>query len=244
MNCSSRQWSTITQHRHGSVLVVHLNRPDQLNAINRTMREDLRQVFDQAGHDDEVSALVLAATGRAFCAGHDIKELLTLSPAEANAVMLEIGSLYRAIRAFPKPLVSALNGLTLGGGAALALFSDSRLASPEFELGFPEIDRGLVSALAPWLLGLFMPQAIAHQIVLSGARLSAEHCGQIGLVDATVSRDELFSRSLSAALMLAKKPQAAFSLMKSRFATVTEAGFLEALQAGATMQELARAQRG
>lgn len=57
----------------------------------------------------------------------------------------------------------------------------------------------------------FMPQAIAHQIVLSGARLSAEHCRQIGLVDATVSRDELLSRSLSAALMLAKKPQAAFS---------------------------------
>ncbi|BEP38977.1 enoyl-CoA hydratase/isomerase family protein (plasmid) [Variovorax sp. V59] len=243
MSSQFRQRSTLALHRCDGVLVVCLNRPKALNAINRTMREELRQTLGEAQRDGGISALVLTASGRAFCAGHDIKELLALSPSAASAVMLEIGDLYRDLRAFSKPLVTALNGLALGGGVALALLSDARLAIPDFEFGFPEIDHGLVTALGPWLLGLFLPPALAHQIVLSGARLSAEQCTKYGLVSERVEPNDLLSKAISCASSLAEKPQSAFSIMKARFAAVTDAGFHEALAAGAGMQEVAHAAR-
>lgn len=235
--------STLELRRCDGVMVVALNRPEALNAINRTMRDELRQTLDETRRDRDIAAVVLTGNGRAFCAGHDVKELLALSPSAANAIMLEIGDLYRALRAYPKPLVAALNGLALGGGAALALFSDARLAAPQFELGFPEIDRGLVTALGPWLLGLFLPPALAHQIVLSGTSLSAQQCVHRELVSAIVDPSDLVSSSISSALSLAQKPQSAFSITKARFAAVTENGFCKSLEAGAQMQELAQAAR-
>jgi len=243
MSSLSRQRSTLELRRCDGVLVVQLNRPEALNAISRTMRDELRQTLDETQRDGDIAALVLTGNGRAFCAGHDVKELLALSPSAANAVMLEIGDLYRDLRTYSKPLVTALNGLALGGGAALALFADARLATPQFELGFPEIDRGLVTALGPWLLGLFLPPAIAHQIVLSGARLSAEQCVRRELVSEIVDQCDLLSASISSALSLAQKPRRAFSITKARFAAATEAGFCESLEAGAQMQELAQEAR-
>jgi enoyl-CoA hydratase/carnithine racemase len=243
MSVSIRQCSTLEFGCRDDVLVVRLNRPGALNAINRTMRDELRRTLDEAHRDDDTLAVVLTANGRAFSAGHDVKELMALSPSAASAVMLDIGNLYRDLRTFSKPLVAALNGMVLGGGTALALLSDWRLATPEVEFCFPEIDRGLVTALGPWLLGLFMPSAHAHQIVLSGARLSAGSCLTHGLVSETVEQPELISKSISTALSLAGKPRSAFSLMKARFAAVTEAGFQEALEAGAEMQKWAQEAR-
>lgn len=238
-----RKCTTLELSRCDGVLIVQLNRPQALNAINRAMRDELRWIFDDAQHDRDTLAVVLTAGGRAFSAGHDIKELLALSPSEANAVMLEIGTLYRDLRAFSKPLIAALNGLTLGGGVALALLADARLATSKLELGLPEIDRGLITALGPWLLGLYLPAAVTQELVLSGKSLSAEQCLGYSLVSKIVDESELLARGRSMGLSLAQKPQEAFAMTKARFVAVTEAGFREALQAGARMQELAQLAR-
>lgn len=243
MSRISRKCSTLDIRSYDGVLMVQLNRPKTLNAINRTMRDELRWILDDAQQDDNISAVVLTSSGRAFCAGHDLKELLALSPSESNTVMMEIGALYRDLRAFSKPFIAALDGLVLGGGVALALFADARVATSKLELGMPEINRGLVTALGPWLLGLFLPPALAQQLVIGGECMSAEQCLSHALISEIVDGSELITRSRSIALSLAQKPREAFAMTKARFAAVTEAGFCEALDAGGRMQELAQMAR-
>ncbi len=180
----------------GPVAVLRLNRPEVLNAINTAMLGELEDALDRFETDDAVRALVIVGSGRAFCAGSDLKERRT-DPEERIARMHR---LVLRFSEYPKLTVAALNGLALGGGLELAMACALRVAAPDVRLGLPEITHSLMPAyggtqLLPRLVGL----GRALHIALSGEAIDAARAEAIGLVN-VVAEDPL-----AAAIALAER---------------------------------------
>lgn len=173
--------STVRVDRRGPVLVITLDRPEALNAINRATSQQLHAAFDQLQEDDDVAVGVLTGTGRAFCAGSDLKEIDD-RPAYTDGLRHgNVTSLVR--RDLGKPLIAAVNGLAFGGGMELVLACDLAVAGPAARFGLPEVKHGLVAAAGGLLRGpRQLPVKVLLDLVLTGASLDADQALARGLV--------------------------------------------------------------
>ncbi len=180
--------------RHGAVAVVVLDRPERMNALSRAAVLALGAIGRTLAADPRVRAVVLTGAGyKAFCAGADLKERLTLQEAE----VLELLQLYRSelgwIGALDVPVVAAINGVALGGGLEMALACDLRIARETAVLGLPETSLGIIPGAGgtqrlPRLIG----EARAKEMILLGKRLSAAEALSIGLLQQVVSSSQDF----------------------------------------------------
>lgn len=196
------------------VVLLTLNRPERLNAVNDALVLDLCRGLERAG-EDGAGAVVISGEGRAFCAGHD----LTQSPEEnldgAVVSRLErLADVTRLIRRLPVPVIAAVHGYALGAGCEFALCCDLVAAHPETVFGFPEVEVGLavtggISHLLPRRIG----DVRAKELILLGRRFSAEEATDLGLVNAVVSEPR--ETALSWATELAGRPRLALALAKS-----------------------------
>jgi enoyl-CoA hydratase/carnithine racemase len=200
----------------GPVAVVHLDRPQRLNAVVPALVDGLLAALDRAGSEG-ARAVVLAGRGRSFCAGHDLKEP---APAEdesaARRRLQRIQDVTRAIRSLPGPVVAAVHGYALGAGAEFALGCDLVVASEDARFGFPEVGVGLsvtggISALLPRTVGLVR----AKELLFLGEHLSAQDAHRLGLVNRVVPTGSHEQAALDLAHRLAEQPQAALALAKS-----------------------------
>lgn len=202
----------------GRVGVLRLNKPRALNALCAVMATQLMEALQRAAANPEVGAVLLTGNGRAFCAGSDLSVAAPvpgLSPSERGDLMLSryFNPIARMIRSCPKPVVVAVNGLTVGGGVGLALSGDVVIAaeSAEFRLNFgPKL--GLVPDLGcTWLL----PQAIgrprALALALTGEPLPAATAQQWGLIWSVTADAELEVQAVELAGRLAEGPADAFA---------------------------------
>lgn len=174
---------TVRLARTGEIAIATIDNPP-VNALGQVLRADLARMIAQAGADPEVTAIVIAATGRAFCAGADISEFGRPPVAPFLPDVLD------AIAACPKPVVAAIQGVALGGGLELALACHGRVASGTASLGLPEIKLGLIPGAGgtqrlPRLIGA--KQAFA--LMLSGEPVAAARALEGGLVDAVTDGD-------------------------------------------------------
>ncbi|MGE7471390.1 3-hydroxyacyl-CoA dehydrogenase NAD-binding domain-containing protein [Bosea sp. NPDC003192] len=174
---------TVTLTRQGGIAVATLDNPP-VNALSAALRADLGAALAQAMADPDVTALVIAAKGRAFIAGADISEFgkPPLPPI--------LPDLLAAIENAPKPVVAAIEGVALGGGLEVALACHGRVASPAARLGLPEIKLGLIPGAGgtqrlPRLIGA----AAAFPMMLSGEPIPAQKALALGLVDKLVEAD-------------------------------------------------------
>ena len=191
--------SPLVSYRHRAALaVITINNPP-VNALSAAVRQGLMEALQRAANDQRVQAAVLAAQGRAFIAGADIREFgkppLPPSLPEVVALMDD----------FPKPLVAAMNGATLGGGLEIALTCHYRVATHTAQFGFPEVKLGLLPGAGgtqrlPRLVG--MRQAL--DIILSGTPLAAVQAKKMGVVDEVIHRVSALPSALTAAARLAK----------------------------------------
>jgi len=193
--------------REGAALIT-LNRPERMNSIGGSMKEDLRQAFFELARGDEaIRAVILTGAGeRAFCAGADIKERAgnALPLPEYHLRQKATHELFRAIETFEKPVIAALNGVALGGGLELALCADIRIASDTATLGLPEARIGALPAAGgtqrlPRLVG----PGWAKQLMFTCEHLSAAQALQIGLVNAVTTQADLLPRALDMAKRIA-----------------------------------------
>ena len=191
--------------RHGEIAVVRLNRPDQLNAFTNAMCYRLIEIFDETDADDEVRAVVITGTGRAFCAGADLAAggdtfVLDDDPETGGAPADTGGQVSLRIYRSLKPVIAAINGPAAGVGVTMTLPADIRIASETAKFGFVFTRRGLVpEACSTWFLPRAVGISTAVEWAVGGKMVSAVEALERGLVRELVPADQVVDRALDIA---------------------------------------------
>ena len=224
--------------RDGAVATIVLDRPDALNALTVPLKEALLVAFEEVAADDAVRAVVLTGAGRAFCAGQDLRERLEPDALPlADEIRARYNPLIRAMRALPKPIVGAINGVAAGAGASLAFACDIRIAAEgaSFLLAFGRV--GLIpDSGATWLLPRLVGAARAAELALTTEALSAADAERYGLVAKVVPAAELLPVSAALAARLAAGAPVALALTKAALERSWAATLEEQLETEADLQ--------
>jgi 2-(1,2-epoxy-1,2-dihydrophenyl)acetyl-CoA isomerase len=201
------------------VATITLNRPEKLNALNPEMHEHLRSALERAAGDEAIRALLLTGNGRGFCTGQDLSERDVRPGAPPIDLSVSLGSYYnplvRRMRALPKPIVCAVNGVAAGAGANLALACDIVVAarSASFVQAFSRI--GLVpDAGGTHFLPRLVGTARAMGLALLAEKLSAEQAAEWGLIWKVVGDDILNAEAQELAAQLAAGPTRGYGNLK------------------------------
>jgi 2-(1,2-epoxy-1,2-dihydrophenyl)acetyl-CoA isomerase len=198
------------------VATLTLNRPDALNALTVPMKRELLAAFRRVERERAVRAVILTGAGRAFCAGQDLRERLQPDAAPLGVEVRErYNPIIRAMRALPKPIVGAINGVAAGAGASLAMACDLRIASEgaSFALAFGRV--GLVpDSGATWFLPRLVGSSRAAEIALLGDSVPAADALRLGLVGRVVPADQLVTEARAIAARLAAGAPKAIALTK------------------------------
>lgn len=206
---------TVEYALNDTVAQIHLARPERLNAVTPELTRALAEALRRAT-SDRARAIVLAGRGRAFCAGHDLKEPVPdESVLQTRHRLEEIQDVTRLVRAFPGPVVAAVHGYALGAGCEFALACDIVVAADDAVFGFPEVSVGLsvtggVSRLLPMLVGW----AKAKELLLVGERVSGAEAAEFGLVARAVPSGTHEQVALELARQIAARPAVSVSLAK------------------------------
>ena len=176
-----------------SLLIVKINRPDALNALNTALIDSLIDLFVKEKSNPNCRGVILTGNGgRAFVAGADISEMKSMSPLEARNFALKGQQLTNLIEHFPKPVIAAVNGFALGGGNELAMAAHIRIASENAKFGQPETGLGLIPGFGgTQRLTRLVGAGRAFEMNLSGRIIKADKALQIGLVNEVLPQDEL-----------------------------------------------------
>lgn len=179
--------------QHDGVLYVTIDRPEQLNALSTAVLAELRRAFADAASDPRLRAAVLAGAGdRSFAAGGDLKEFDELrSAADAEGLWTDANETLRAVREFPVPVIAALNGVALGGGAELAVACDFRVAAAHAGIGFVQGRMNICTGFGGGAdLVALVGGHRALSILIDAETIAAERALQMGLIDAVASAGE------------------------------------------------------
>ena len=196
--------------------MVTMNRPEKLNAMNVELIGGLHDAFDTIAADVDCRAVILTGAGRGFCAGFDLDGYGALpgddergSVQRSMAMQQHIAGLVPRMRALPVPIIAAVNGAAAGGGLALVLASDIRLAAPaaRFNAAFVRIGLSGCDIATSWTLPRLVGAGRAHEMMLTGRFVDADEAARIGLVLEVVAADQLINRALDEArLIMANSP--------------------------------------
>jgi enoyl-CoA hydratase len=222
---------------NGRVVTVTLDRPDQLNAMNTALGEDLLAAFEALHHDRKVRAVVLTGAGdRAFCAGADLKERREMSDEAwlAQHAVFE-QSAHRVLRC-PVPVIAAVEGFALAGGCELALLSDFIVAGDGAVFGFPEVGIGIFpgiggTQLVPRVVGA----PLAKELIFTGRRITAAEAKAVGMVNHVVPTGQACTKATEIAEAIARNGPVAVRQAKKAVAygseTDLETGLVLAIEA-------------
>lgn len=178
------------------ILHINLNRPQALNALNADLLTELHQILLQAKEDSSIRALLLTGEGKAFCAGADIKQLLTLDVQTGIAFARQGQAIFRTLEQLGKPSLAAIHGLALGGGCELAMAATMRVASNTAAFGQPEVKLGVIPGFGgTQRLSRLIGKGRALDLCLTGRIIKAEEALLFGLVSEVVEPDALFARA-------------------------------------------------
>ena len=222
------------QRPHDGVLVLHLNRPERLNAINEVMLDELTGTLTDVASDTSVNAVVVTGAGRGFCSGIDMRDFGAAAP-EATAPAIDrlrfqeaMAALPQAIRDLPQPVIAAVNGPCVGAGLALCLAADIRICSTAATFGNAAILLGLSGAEMG--MSYFLPRIVGASVaadwMLTGRTVSAEEADRRGLVSEVTEPEELADRALEIASRIAELTPLGVQLTKRALQVNTDAAGL------------------
>jgi 2-(1,2-epoxy-1,2-dihydrophenyl)acetyl-CoA isomerase len=236
--------SLLTTHQD-SVLTLTLNRPEVFNALDAGLLRDLTEALRAAERDDSVRAVVLAAAGRAFCSGQDLKSLDELAPAGQTPhfgpwLRKHYNPLVLRMRRMEKPIVAAVNGVAAGAGMSLALACDLRIASTEASFAEVFSRIGLVpDSGSLYFLPRLLGSGRAMELCLLGDRVDAQQALELGLVNQVVAPEDLHPATHEIAARLATGASKAIALIKRALNRTYEASLEQMLEYEADLQEIA-----
>jgi enoyl-CoA hydratase len=222
-------YETIIVSREPHIAIITLNRPDALNALNTKLADELIAALNELEKDDSIRCVIITGNERAFCAGADIKEMSNLSSPELIKSN-HLFTLWEKVGGYPKPMVGALSGYTLGGGLELAMSCDILVASENTKLGQPEINIGIIpggggTQRLPRTVGKYK----AMELILTGSIITAEEAKVYGLVNKVVSQNKLLDEAKKIATEIASKAPFAVKLAKQAINKAFEIGLSNGL---------------
>jgi enoyl-CoA hydratase len=219
------------------IALLTMNRPDRLNAMSRELVGDLHARLDEIAADPSCRVVVLTGAGRGFCAGLDLKEVPSAPGSEGlgrtqagMATQQYIASLIPHLRSLRQPVISAVNGAAAGGGLALALGSDVRIAgaSARFNVAFVRVGLSGCDIGVSWLLPRLVGASRAYELMLTGRIIDAAEAERIGLVVRVVPDDELLDAALETAGQIAANSPFGVWMTKEVMWSNLETGSLQA----------------
>src|SRR2546426_9086675 len=233
----------VTVHTHDGVGLIRLNRPEKMNAIGAWPRQQLGEAIKQAERDDAVRVVVLTGSGRAFCSGADVTEMVQgggmRTPEDVGKVLRnEYMPMLMRLRTMPKPVIAAMNGPAVGIGASYALACDIRIATPEAYLMEAFINIGLApDGGVSWLLPRLAGTGTAYEMFFTGKPLQAVDAHRLGVINRLVPADRLEAEVRELAGQLAKQPRQALAAAKRAVNHALESSYEDALEFESYLQE-------
>jgi len=221
--------STVLLQREGRVGILTISRPESLNALNNVVLSDLQKVFAELKREP-LGALIVTGTGeKSFVAGADIKEMETMTAAQAKEFANRGQTLFRQLEEFPFATIAAVNGFALGGGLELALSCDWIVASNKAKWGLPEVSLGLIPGYGgTQRLSRVVGKALAKRVGLTGEVFNAEQGLNWGLFTQIVEPGEVLPTAKKQAELICNRAPLAVSFTKRSI----ESGFDESLVDG------------
>jgi enoyl-CoA hydratase len=219
------------------VRVLTLDRPDRLNAMSAELIIDLHRALDDVAVDEDCRVVVITGAGRGFCAGLDLKErpsgrqgAADASPQSRMNVQQAIASLVPKLRHLRQPVIAAVNGPASGGGLALALASDIRIAaaSATFNAAFVRIGLSGCDIGVSWLLPRLIGAGRSHELLLTGRLVDAAEADRIGLVNRVVAEGEVLDAALATAAQITANSPMGIWMTKEVAWSQLEVGSLQA----------------
>ncbi|MCR6721897.1 MAG: enoyl-CoA hydratase-related protein [Chitinophagaceae bacterium] len=190
------------------ICTITINRPDKLNALNKTVIKELGQVIDSINNDPAIGGAIITGAGpKSFVAGADISEFLTLDPATGTELaQLGQDNVFTKIEYSSKPFIAAVNGFALGGGCELAMACHIRMASQNAKFGQPEVNLGLIPGYGgTQRLAQLVGKGKALELIMSANMIDATEAHRIGLVNHVVSPETLIEESRKLLLTILSK---------------------------------------
>jgi enoyl-CoA hydratase len=190
-------YTTLLTDLADHIYTITINRPDKLNAINRTVMSELDEAVEEIYSNREIRSAIITGSGaKAFVAGADISEFLGLSREEGQALSAKGHGIFFRIEHSPKPIVAAVNGFALGGGCELAMACHFRLCSENARFGQPEVNLGLIPGYGgTQRLTALVGRSKALEWMLTGAMIDAQQALHAGLVNYVTPPGELLTRT-------------------------------------------------
>jgi enoyl-CoA hydratase/carnithine racemase len=240
----TEDWKHFRFEVDDGVATVTFDRPERLNALTFEVYADLRDLLAELPHRDDVRVLVVTGTGRGFCSGGDVRDIIgalqEMGTRELLAFTRMTGSVVQRIRECPLPVIAAVNGVAAGAGAVIALSADVRLVARSARFSFLFTRVGLAGAdmgaayLLPRLVGL----GRATELLLLGDDVEAERAAGIGLATRVMDDDALLGEAAALARRLADGPATAYAATKLLLAREQDVDLAGALELEAMTQAL------
>ncbi|MGI0083009.1 MAG: enoyl-CoA hydratase/isomerase family protein [Nitrosopumilaceae archaeon] len=195
--------------------LITINRPEKLNAMNLEVMDEFVSVLDDVEKDSSKAIIITGAGQKAFSAGADIEYMSKIGPSEAEKYALRGHEVLNKIERLEKPVIAAINGYALGGGCELALACDIRFASPNAQLGQPEVTIGICPGWGGTqrLLRIIGP-ARAKDLIFTGRKIGADEALAMGLVNKIIPTENLLIESKAYAKNIAKNSSFAIGISK------------------------------
>jgi len=214
---------TLLSSLANGILTVTINRPDKLNALNSTVLKELDEVTDRIYTDGDIHGVILTGSGpKAFVAGADISEFLSLSSGEGATLAKRGQDIFARLENCPKPVIAAVNGFALGGGCELAMSCHIRIASNNARFGQPEVNLGIIPGYGgTQRLAQLIGKGKAMELMMSAEMIGAEQALGLGLVNHVTESEQLMAKCTELMTVILSKGPGAIA----RVIAAVNAGF-------------------
>ena len=219
----------LTERDARGVVSLTLNRPQSFNALSEAMLESLQAALDRVAADEAARAVVIGATGKAFCAGHDLKEMRAQPSLEYyEKLFAQCGRMMMTIQRLPVPVVARVQGIATAAGCQLVAMCDLAVAARDARFAVSGVNLGLFCSTPSVALSRNLSRKAAFEMLVTGEFISAEQALDKGLVNRVVEADALDAEVATLVDSIVAKPRVAVALGKALFYRQLEAGIADA----------------
>jgi methylglutaconyl-CoA hydratase len=223
----------VTLELRGPVAVLGLNRPEVKNALSPALIDALSASLDELEALLEVRTVVLTGHGDVFCSGADLENLRALRDASSEVIkadVVRLSRLFQRVYTFPKPVIAAVEGAAIAGGAGLATACDLVVIGAGARLGYTEVRLGFVAAMVGVILVRSVGEKHARELLLTGKLIDATEAHRMGLINEIVPDGTACDRAVQLALEIAQSAPTALSATKELLATLPGMGLEESMR--------------